>query len=41
MLESPSKSKEMKAFISDVLRLDPKNSDPEVITSNVMVYFLA
>ena len=39
ILESLSKSEEMQSFVSDVLRLDPKNSDPEVIASNVMMYF--
>lgn len=39
ILESLSKSEEIQAFVSDILRLDPKNSDPEVIAFNVMVYF--
>jgi hypothetical protein len=39
ILEKLSKSEEIQAFVSDVLGLDPKNSDPEVIASNVMVYF--
>ena len=39
ILENLSKSEEIQAFVSDVLRLDPKNSDPEVIASNVMMYF--
>ena len=39
ILESLSKSEELQEFVSDVIRLDPKNNDPEVIASNVMMYF--